>query len=392
MPRRRFQQGCIRIVGGQWVLYYWQDELRNGERLRVKVSKRLGSVSASDRVSRLEDDAYVPRGILKAAQPLLDAANHQADIPIRDSKRSITFAEFIPEWRRLAAPSLKPSTLKGMESVIRAHLIPALGATPITNLGVRQVQELITAMIEKTAKGTRENVFGDLQTILNAARKWHNNIPVVKRGDIYFGIKKPGEGKKAHFTVPQVRAILRELESRPKWYVFFLVLALTGLRSNEILGLYVEDLEFDNNLIWIRRGAWNGKVQTVKTKESETSLPMTPIVKRLLQKHLVEHTHHLLFPNKLGRPYNRGRVVKKIFHPILDKLGITRMGRRVGFHAFRHTLASMLLQTTGVKVAQRQLRHSDASFTVEVYGHVMGDDHTEAMDNLESVLLGPSGS
>jgi integrase len=135
----------------------------------------------------------------------------------------------------------------------------------------------------------------------------------------------------------------------------------------------------------------NRKFQTVKTKESETSLPMTPIVKQLLQKHLVGHTHHLLFPNKLGRPYNRGRVVKKIFHPILDKLGIQRKGRRVGFHAF-HTLASMLLQTTGVKVAQRQLRHSDAAFTVEVYGHVMGDDHAEAMDNLESVLLLPNGS
>jgi hypothetical protein len=47
----------------------------------------------------------------------------------------------------------------------------------------------------------------------------------------------------------------------------------------------------------------------------------------------------------------------------------------------------MLLQMTGVKVAQRQLRHSEAAFTVEVYGHVLGDDHTEAMDNLESVLL-----
>jgi integrase len=85
--------------------------------------------------------------------------------------------------------------------------------------------------------------------------------------------------------------------------------------------------------------------------------------------------------------YNRGRVMKKIFHPILDKLGIPHKGKRVGVHAFRHTLASMLLQMTGVKVAQRQLRHSDSAFTVEVYGHVLGDDHTEAMDNLESVLL-----
>lgn len=169
-------------------------------------------------------------------------------------------------------------------------------------------------------------------------------------------------------------------------------LHVSGLRANEILGLYVEDLEVDGNLIWIRRGAWNGKIQTVKTPESETSLPMTPIVKQMLQAHLMGHTHQLLFPNKLGRPYNRGRVVKKIFHPILDKLRIPRKGCRVGFHAFRHTLASMLLQTTGVKVAQRQLRHSETAFTVEVYGPVLGDDHTDAMDNLESVLLGPSGS
>ena len=247
-------------------------------------------------------------------------------------------------------------------------------------------------MIDKTAKGTRENVFGDLKTILSAARKWHNNVPVVKRGDIYFGIKKAGEGRKAVFTRAQVKAILKELSLRPKWYMFFLVLALTGLRSNEILGLYVEDLDFDNNLFWIRRGAWNGRIQTVKTPESETSLPMTPIVKRLLQKYLVGHTYQLLFPNAIGRPYNRGRVVKKILHPILKKLGIQTDGRRIGLHAFRHTLASMLLQTTGAKVAQRQLRHADPAFTVGEYGHILDNDHTDAMDQIESVLLGPSGS
>jgi len=380
VPRRRFQQGCIRIVGGQWVLYYWQDEIRNGERERVKVSKRLGPISLSDRAAR------------KLAQPILDAVNSQTEIPIRDSRRSITFAEFIPEWRRLAAPSLKPSTLKGMESVLRTHLIPALGDVPLTTLDTRKVQELITSMVENTAKGTRENVFGDLHTILNAARKWHTNIPVVKRGDLYFGIKKAGEGRKAFFTVPQVKAILKAVQGRKPWDAFFWLLSLSGLRSTEILGLYVEDLDFENNLIWIRRGAWNGKIQTVKTPESENSIPMTPIVKAKLHAHLIGHTHQLLFPNKLGRPFNRGRVVKKIFHPILDKLGISHKGRRVGFHAFRHTLPSMLLQTTAVKVAQRQLRHSDAAFTVEVYGHVLGDDHTEAMDKIESVLLLPSGS
>jgi integrase len=95
----------------------------------------------------------------------------------------------------------------------------------------------------------------------------------VKKGDLYFGVKKAGEGKKAYLTVAQVKAILKAVEGRPIWDCFFTLLVLSGLRSNEILGLYVEDLDFDNNLIWIRRGAWNGKIQTVKTPESENVYP-----------------------------------------------------------------------------------------------------------------------
>jgi integrase len=375
VPRRRFQQGCIRVVAGMWVLYYWQDEIRDGIRQRVKVSKRLGPTGLSDRAAR------------KLAQPILDAVNHQTEIPVRDSRRVLTLAEFVPEWRRLAAPSLKPSTLKGIESNLRAHILPMLGAVPLSNLDIRHQQELIASMTDKTARGTRQNVFCDLQVILKAARKWHNGIPVVGRRDLYFGIKKVGEGGRAYFTTPEIKSILKEVEGRKPWDLFFTLLSLSGLRSAEILGLYVEDLDFDKDLIWIRRGAWNGKIQTVKTSESETSLPITPIVKAKLQAHLTGHTHRLVFPNAIGRPFNRGRVVKKILHPILDKLGIPRKGRRIGLHAFRHSLASMLLQTTGVKVAQRQLRHSDAAFTVQVYGHVLGHDHTEAMENLESLLL-----
>jgi integrase len=100
----------------------------------------------------------------------------------------------------------------------------------------------------------------------------------------------------------------------------------------------------------------------------------------------------LVFPNKARTPYNRGRVVKKVLHSILDKLGVERKGRRIGLHAFRHSVASMLLRTTGAAVAKRQLRHAGAALTLEVYGHVLGSDHTAAMDKIESVLVLPSGS
>src|SRR2546429_2387074 len=35
------------------------------------------------------------------------------------------------------------------------------------------------------------------------------------------------------------------------------------------------------------------------------------------------------------------------------------------------------------KVVQRQLRHSDARTTLEIYGHVVGDAHREAVEKVD---------
>jgi integrase len=131
---------------------------------------------------------------------------------------------------------------------------------------------------------------------------------------------------------------------------------------------------------------------TTKTEESENSIPMTQSLESKLQAHLTNHPHELVFVNQRGRPFSRNKIVQTILHPALDNLGISRKGKRVGLHAFRHTLASMLLQTTGVAVAQRQLRHSDPSTTLGHYGHILGNDHRDAVDAVDAVeaALSPS--
>ena len=44
----------------------------------------------------------------------------------------------------------------------------------------------------------------------------------------------------------------------------------------------------------------------------------------------------------------------------------------------------ILEKTTGVAVAQRQLRHSDPNTTLGHYGHILGNDHRGAMDAIEA--------
>jgi hypothetical protein len=50
---------------------------------------------------------------------------------------------------------------------------------------------------------------------------------------------------------------------------------------------------------------------------------------------------------------------------------------------YEHTAASVLLQTTGVAVAQPQLRHSEASTTLGHYGQILGNDHREAVEQID---------
>jgi integrase len=374
VPKRRFQRGCIRKVGESWILYFYRDEERDGVIRRVQVSQRLGSVR--DLSSRAAS---------AAAQPIIDTVNNQIVIPVKS--KGITLAEFIPEWRGTALPTLKPSTAKGMESSLRAHILPVLGAVPLTGLDAKQVQRLVNSLTGCSRK-TRGNIVMDLFAITAAARGklWQYLVPVVELSEFY--IPGTGPGEPSSFSPEEMQAIIRAFAGRQPWDLFFMMLALTGLRASEILGLRVKDCDLKRSLIFVRQTAWEGKIILgTKTENSKNSVQMPSEIKKKLAAYLLTHQHDLLFVNRRGRPYSRNKIVEKVLHPILDVLGIERKGRRIGLHAFRHGLASMLIDSAGAAVAQRQLRHSDAATTLGIYGHVIGNGHIEAMEAIQSILI-----
>jgi len=142
-------------------------------------------------------------------------------------------------------------------------------------------------------------------------------------------------------------------------------------------------------LIHVRQRAWNARVLPgTKTANSRNSVPMCTVIVEKLDRYLSGHKHELLFPNRNGDPYTSSKLNERRLHPVLDKLGIPRKGKRMGNHAFRHALASMLVDTTSAAVAQRQLRHSDASTTLGIYAHVIGSGHFDAVESIAQTVCG----
>ncbi len=98
--------------------------------------------------------------------------------------------------------------------------------------------------------------------------------------------------------------------------------------------------------------------------------------------HWKPNSKGILFPNKSGTlPRSRNNVVLVGLHPVLRKLDIPI--KRTGLHAFRHGLATQLVEASvPLSVLQKQLRHSDVATTLRIYTHAIPQSQRDAMENV----------
>jgi integrase len=159
------------------------------------------------------------------------------------------------------------------------------------------------------------------------------------------------------------------------------VTAVLGLRIGETLALRVSDVDFTEHIIRIRQSvdAATRTVGGVKSDASSADLPMPSQLGARLRTYLQKHEgSELLFVNRRGRPYSANKLREKQLHPLLVKLGIPRGG----FHSIRHGACSSLLADGATPaVVQKQLRHSDPRITLGIYGHVIGSQQRDAVQN-----------
>ena len=187
----------------------------------------------------------------------------------------------------------------------------------------------------------------------------------------------------AHFTRSQVESIL-SLAGEP-WRTFFIVLILTGLRAGEALGLQWPDVDFDHRCIHVRRSAWYGKPQSTKSKASAAPVTLPDALAVVLREYRSlsnANPDGWLFTTRNNRPPSSNKVVEYRLWPIIDALDIPRCG----LHAFRHSVASFIVDADySPEVAKQQLRHTDARTTLN-YIHLRGGITEQAMADVSNSL------
>ena len=373
MARRRYQNGTIFVRGKRNPLFigrYRKDEIQqDGTIKRHQCKVMLGLVSEL----RTEKNAR------RVFEPFLAEVNAVDFRPGRVGK----LGEFSISWEREVLPQQKPSSVKAAQSHLRTYIRPWLGETRLDELGVQSQQNFVTRLSKCVTRKTALNVLATLGSILRTAKAWGYCCHALDVRRLALPCEEAREQARS-FTPDEARRILA-LAAEP-YRTIFAIAVMAGLRAGEVLGLQRSDLDFDRGLIHVRRSAWYGRVQSVKSKSSRAPVAMPAALAEQLREYLKAwkpNPEGFLFLTRNGRPVAANKAVEYGLWPVLDALNIPR----AGMHAFRHCHASVLIDVgANPKVAQQQMRHADARITLDRYAHVIGDAQREAVERVGEVL------
>lgn len=307
----------------------------------------------------------------------------------------MTVGEYLDMWLDTVKQVVRPSTYSHWKSRIN-YWKKLLGSKPLAKLTTLDVQRAVNMLPEHWADSSKGAAFTALRAALKQAVVWK----LIPRSNTE-GVKVPRPVAKEFrvWTEEQVGQFL-EAAATSRYYALFHTAVATGMRLSELRGLTWEDVDLDEGVIHVRRilvpGSKPPNWQEPKTAASRRKIVLDPVTVEVLRQHRkrqVErrlklgpawHDYNLVFTTRTGNAVPR-ESIQWVFRRLIQKTGLPK----IRFHDLRHTHATIMLQR-GVhpKVVSERLGHTEVSFTLQVYSHVLPDIQREASRAMGEVFEG----
>lgn len=362
-----------------------------------------GSPEVSRAYDRLEDAEKAKLALRDHARGRHEHAAEVEHCPLcqeRAPKRvRRTLKSYALDWlgRDLRLLGIREQTRDEYERLLNTYALSYFDTSMLlSEIDTRAVQGYVDWLCKqpnrrgRKAKGTLSddavrNALTPLRSMLaQAVREGeisHNPCAGVKlpKSTVTWDEDEIGNGEARPFPGPNgnVMEIVVGLIPSP-YRLIFELLAWTGMRRSEVLGLKGKDLHLSGGepYVSVRR-----RIRRVKGKglqagppKSRTSRRDIPIPIPLADKLAALHTEPeawVFTSNGHGTPIDPDNLHSRVLRPACEEADCSW----AGFHTFRHTVASRLIaEGRNVVQVSRFLGHANAHITLDVYGHLLNEN------------------
>ena len=342
-------------------------------------------------------ERQIEKGLKRQAVMFEEKCNHGF------TSSAVKFQDLADEWfKEYAKLNLRSTTYERILQLTH-RVYPAIGHLRMDKITTRQIQAFVNSLAqdganEKTGKPLAPKTIRHNLSFISDVFTYAIRCGLLSDNPCTKVIIPKGETKeKQIYSQEELALLLEKLENEPiKYKAFVYLIAYSGFRRSEMLGLEWSDVDFENNIISIRRASnytseRGTYTDTTKTKRSQRALKISPVIMSLLMQLKQEQeesasklgplwvTSDRLFIKWNGEPMNNHTPYGWL-KEFCEKNDLPFYG----LHSFRHFAASALIASgLDVTTVSGALGHSNFTTTLNVYSNLFQNAQakvSEAMD------------
>jgi integrase len=318
------------------------------------------------------------------------------------ARSSVRLGEYLETWLAGQPARVRETTLRGYGIAVQ-RIVSRLGQVPLQALTPLQIERFYAELLAdggRRAQGLAPKTVRNTHVVLRKALADAERLGLVPRNAA--AAAHAPAARRTEFETWSADELLEFLLSvrDDRLFAAFLLLATTGMRRGEVLGLRWRDVDIDASRLSVVQTlaavGWETRITQPKTQRSrrtiyldaETVIALKEHRRRQREEQLAageawNRANDLLFRDELGRPLHPEWFSRE-FNSLVASSGLPR----IRLHDLRHTCATLALEA-GVhpKVVSERLGHATIGVTLDLYSHVTPGIARDAAETIAARIL-----
>jgi len=301
------------------------------------------------------------------------------------SSGNLTVGILFEEWLCSAKLRIKSSTYANYRMKAEKHISPEFGGLRYENLSASMIQDFIQ---KKISSGLSAKYVSDIVIVFKTMAKYISRVHGF-RNPLADVILPKSQRKEMHlFSEKQQKQLCSCLmRNQNPTSLCILISMHMGLRIGEICGLQWSDIDFEKQILTVRRTVQRIQLQTgtklltdaPKTNGSLRSVPIPEFLINFLKKFRNQDNFYLLSGTEQPA---EPRTLQRRFKAILKKANLPSLN----YHSLRHMFATNCIKAGfDLKTLSEILGHASVETTLKLYVHSSMERKIECMNKLKLV-------